>query len=228
MVKSMTTTVRQRCVYCGAQVPCVAIGREQLERVARYPATRRAAAIAELALHGQCSLADAQTWFDHLCQCCRCWPFGERDAQAMALVDQAFGAVPRPASFNTDPEGEGRDHNATLLARTSVNIRRQDLGVQGWDPISFSDAQGIGYLFPALARYALMPGEHADYAAQLASHLTSRARMSNRFFDWCSPAQRSAVEAVLLRMIEARADVFHSSPESDHLLDALSLWGSRP
>lgn len=210
------------CPYCGSHTLALALEPVEFERIMARNPPSRALAVGEISLFGDCAKAQAEQWLDHLLNCCRSWPFSPDDAKLAAMLDQAFGDVDRPAVF-CDPLhcDECADHNATLMARTTINIRREDLGVQGWEPISFTDPQGKAYLFPALARYALMPVN--DYTSQLASHL-GRGASARDFYAWCNQDQRAAVYALLQRLYDSQDASFEYSSDADHMFAAIDLW----
>jgi hypothetical protein len=187
-------------------------------------------AAAELMHFVQCSEPAAQAWVDHLLSCVNAWPTVEADQPILERIDQAFAEVTKPEHF-TDythcPECE--DHDNVLRARSRETLRRDDLGSAGWDPINFSTEQGIAYLFPALARFALLPDvwRHRDwYGSQLLFHLSWDGG-SNRFLTWCSPAQRDAVYGLLKHLSETRRTIIERGGDEDLLQAALSAWQPR-
>lgn len=175
----------------------------------------------------QCPDADAQAWVDHLMSCTHAWPTAERDREVLRRIELAFDGVSKPWHF-TDYRHcpECKEHDDTLRARTRDTLQHKDLGHSGWDPMNFCSAEGIGYFFPALARYALLPAVWDDdwYGVQLLWHL-SYAGGSNRFLRWCSPRQRDAVHALLRHLMETRLQDVANYGEEDALASALSVWG---
>lgn len=215
------------CPHCCAPVPALSIERHELERIMERVTSSPSLVIGEIALFGECSVQQARQWADHLNACCRSWPLPDEDAAVASLIDQAFGGVERPADFCDELHcSECHDHNQELKARTTINLRRADLGVQGWDPTGFMTPQALGHLFPALARYALMPaavqGDRGDYAVQFLWHLDK----PTAFHAWCSQAQRDAVRAMLERILETKCGEFECSSDGERLLSAIELWSA--
>lgn len=142
-------------------------------------------------------------------------------------IEQAFAEVHKPEHFtNYTHCDECKEHDDTLRGRTRENLRRQDLGNGGWDPLCFSSAEGIGYYFPTLARFALLPDawrDHGWYGSQLLWHLAHDAG-NNRFLAWCSPEQCNAIHAFLQHMLRTRLEPVTSHGSEDELRGALSAW----
>ncbi|MDO5623558.1 MAG: hypothetical protein Q4G71_02600 [Pseudomonadota bacterium] len=175
-----------------------------------------------------CTRDDALGWADHLLSCCRSWPlFSAEDQAVLAQIDQAFGPVPCPAHFTDDYlDGcDSQDHDEVLSARPRERLRRGDLGQSGWNPLCFTHAAATAYLFPTLARYALMPrisGREA-YADLLLWNLENEGER-NRFFSAFTPAQRAAVARFLrhLKATRLEPDLHFSLPELNR---AIATWG---
>jgi hypothetical protein len=145
----------------------------------------------------------------------------------LRCIEQAFAGLSKPEHFTNHAHcDECEEHDQTLLARTRETLRREDLGNAGWDPIIFSSEEGIAYLFPALARFALLPDvwrQHSWYGSQLLSHLAWDGG-SNRFLAWCSPGQRDAVYSLLMHLAETRRPAIEREGDENALLTALSGW----
>ena len=113
--------------------------------------------------------------------------------EVLDKVDSAFSNVERPVYFmDVIHCPECREHHEELSARPRMELQRADLGHWGWDPPSFTNAEGIAYLFLLLARYSMAPSfwpDHDWYGAQLAFHLTYE---EHHFCRRCNPTQRSA------------------------------------
>jgi hypothetical protein len=150
------------------------------------------------------------------------------DAQAhvLAQIDAAFGGVERPVHFTNHTHCcECAEHDELLRARDRETLSIADVGNPGRDPICFTSPQGIAYYFPALARLALAPPDHAHgwYADQLLFHLYSGFR-DNTFYQFCSATQRTAVAGLLAHIIESRTDLIESHDSTDDFLRCHELW----
>lgn len=222
------TSVALPCQHCGALVPRFDVNDEQFQAIVKAIADgSKTIAAAELRHFAQCSEAEARAWVDHLLSCPYAWPSAEADEQVLRCIDVAFADIAKPEHFtNYTHCSECEDHDKTLRARTRETLRREDLGNAGWDPITFSSEQGIAYLFPALARFALHPDVWTDYGwygSQLLFHLSYDGG-SNRFLAWCSPTQRDAVYALLKHLSETRRSVIELGLDEDLLEAALAAW----
>lgn len=159
------------------------------------------------------------------------WPpgfaWGEEAAGVLQVIDAAFIGVQRPSYFtNADHCPECCDHDLELKARPRTELRRGDLGNPGWDPISAASPQGIAYLMPAMARYAMAPDFWPDrgwYADQMVFHLAYDGH-SNRLMHFCNPAQRRAVVSMIVWMIDHRAGDLADYHLADEWLKALEIW----
>jgi hypothetical protein len=80
------------------------------------------------------------------------------DAEVLALIEEAFGGVPRPEHF-TDHPGccESAEHDAVLMSRDRETLVIEDVGSQAWNPITMATPEAFRYYMPALARLALEP-----------------------------------------------------------------------
>lgn len=149
-----------------------------------------------------------------------------RDAAILAEIDTAFGDAERPEHFTDHAHcDECAEHDALLRARDRDSLRQEDVGNPGWDPICFCSASGIAYYFPALARLALAEPTPTRgwYADQLLFHLYY-GFTENRFFQYCSVAQRLVVSRLIGHMIESRAAVIDSYAAADEFLRCHELW----
>jgi hypothetical protein len=148
------------------------------------------------------------------------------DADVMAQIEAAFGAIDRPEHFtNFKHCCECAEHDELLRSRDRETLRIEDVGNPGWDPVCFTSPQGIAYYFPTLARIALAPPVHGYgwYADQLLFHLYSGLR-DNKFFQYCSPLQRAAVASFLGHIIETRASLSDKLSSCDEFLRCHELW----
>jgi hypothetical protein len=155
------------------------------------------------------------------------------DADIISEIDGAFSACPKPEHFGNHMHcGECAEHDRVLRDRTRETLTIDDVGNVGWDPIAFSDAAGVAYYFPALARLAMSPPtyEHGWYSGLLLIHLTYQGS-DNLFLHFCNSQQRAAV-GHLLRYLQENlpADI----PGADtplmsvaDFLEARALWDER-
>lgn len=184
-------------------------------------------AAAELKHYLRCTESEAQGWVSHLLACAHAWPMAEGDETVLRHIERAFAGVEKPDHFTQYTHCcECKEHDDTLRARTRDTLRRKDLGGAGWDPVNFCSAEGIGYLFPALARFALLPSlwrDHDWYGSQLIWHLSYEGG-SNRFLAWCSPKQCDAVYELLQHLQETRLQDVRNYGDEDSLTSALNAW----
>jgi len=148
------------------------------------------------------------------------------DAAVLAEIDSAFGGVVRPEHFTDFTHCEEcAEHDALLRMRNRDNLRIEDVGNPGWDPVCFCSAEGIAYYFPTLVRLALAEPstEFGWYAEQLLFHLYS-GFTENRFFQYCGVTQRRAVAGLLAHIIEANSSHIDSSASADDFLRCHELW----
>lgn len=217
------------CTRCGRVVPGFTPGDAGFRTVvaALGGGGSRGLAAAEYRHLAQCTEAEAMAWITHLLDCTQAWPSAPVDDRILARIGSAFAGIAKPAAFTDRSHcDECAEHDDTLRAHTVQSVRRADLGSSGWDPITFSSADGIGYYFPALARFALLPdvwGAHDWYAVQLVNHLGWEGR-DNRFLAWCSPTQREAVHALLAHLAATREDALVQHGCHADLQAALATW----
>ncbi len=180
-------------------------------------------AVAELKFRAQCNDSDARVWIEHGLSCLHAWPLSDRDREVLRLIDQTFQDIEKPEHFTDYLHcDECHEHDVTLCARTRDTLRREDLGNSGWDPMCFCSEVGIGYYFPSLSRFALLPDIwrfHDWYCYQLLWHLSYKGS-GNRFLAWCSPIQREAVCTLLEHIRDTRL----SEAEDAELREALTSW----
>ncbi len=216
------------CKSCGVVTLHISPSEDDLKIVFRaLSGGSKTLAVAELKHIAGCSEADAQTWLDHLSNCAGAWPTAPADEAILHRIYGVFESVPKPEHFtNFEHCSECKEHDDTLRGATRETIKRESLGVGGWDPIGFSSGEGVAYYFPALARFALLPHilpEHDWYGAQLLSHLAESGQNAH-FLVWCSPSQHSAVYAFIEHMAATRADSISNYICDDDLQAALSAW----
>ncbi|MBM0104190.1 hypothetical protein JM946_05510 [Steroidobacter sp. S1-65] len=217
------------CEHCRALVPRFVVSDEQFQAIIKALSDGSTTlATAELKHFVHCKDEEAQAWMEHLLSCASSWPLAEADQQVLHQIDQVFGEVPKPDHFTNHTHcSECEEHDSTLRMRTRETLRREDLGSSGWDPLNFSSAAGIGYLFPALARFALLPDacsrRHDWYGSQLLFHLSFEAG-SNRFLAWCSPRQANAVYDLLCHLAATRLHNIEDYGQEALLRTALDAW----
>ena len=216
------------CKYCRTLIPRFDLGSQAFEAVVRALSNgSKTLVAAELRHFVQCREVEAQTWVNHLLTCAHAWPSTEADQKLFSSIDQAFDGIAKPEHFtNYEHCGECKEHDDTLRKGTRETLRREDLGNAGWDPITFSSVEGMGYYFPVLARFALLPDvwtDHSWYGSQLLSHLSWDGG-TNRFLAWCSPKQRDAVYALLNHLMATRMPAITNYGDEDALLNALVSW----
>jgi len=148
------------------------------------------------------------------------------DTEAIAAIDSAFGSINRPEHFtNYSHCEECLEHDQTLLSRSRDDLTLEQLGMPGWDPVSFCTPAAKAYLLPRLVRLALMTPEeqYGWYVPQLLNHLYA-GYDSNQLWKLCSPAQRTAVASLLLHMVNTRAALMDAYCCADELLRCHELW----
>lgn len=216
------------CRACRVFVPQLTVEPVLFERVVQALSGGAPTLAAQELVHAlPCAVKEAAAWVAHLHACAAAWPGSPADEAVLREVDGAFLPIGKPEHFTDFTHCEEcREHDDTLRARTRETLRREDLGHAGWDPLNFCDGEGIGYLFPTLARFALMPAawhDHGWYGDQLLFHLTY-AGADNKFLQWCSPAQRRAVSLLLSHLLDTRSDAISDHGCDDDLVQALELW----
>ncbi len=224
----MVTFTRLSCKQCGAVVIDFTPSENDFQTIVRALSNgSKGIATAEFKYFAQCSDEEAKLWVSHLRNCAYAWPNAQSDQSVHNLIEGAFADVVKPEHFTDYTHcDECNEHNNTLRARTRETLRRQDLGNGGWDPISFSSADGIGYFFPSLARFALLPDawrDHDWYACQLLTHMAWEG-CENKFLAWCSPAQHHAVYALLEHLASTRAEAVARCSSENDLQLALAAW----
>lgn len=218
------------CKHCGTPIPAFNIDGSTIQRVAIVLADGSSTkAVDEVRAIMDCSDSEAQLWVDHFAACCKSWPFKDDDISILRQIDEAFAFIEKPIHFTDYVHcDECKEHDDTLCARTRETLRRQDLGNPGWDPLNFTTEEGIGYLFPTLARFAFMPeghGQYGWYGDQLIWHL-SYETTKNRFLTWCNAEQRLAVIALLEHISKTRQKLVSDNFCENELSSAIAVWSS--
>jgi hypothetical protein len=226
--KVMAAATTRPCEHCGAEVPRLSLTPSLFGAVVRALQNgSKTLAAAEVKHSAGCEDSEARSWLDHLLSCVHAWPFAQEDQPVLDRIDRAFGGIYKPEHFTNHAHcDECAEHDNTLRSRTRETLRREDLGNPAWDPLTFSSEEGIAYVFPAIARYAVLPDawpRHEWYGCQLLSHL-SHDGDANRFLRWCSDRQREAVHALLEHLEATRMPDFDNAGCRDALMVALALW----
>lgn len=148
------------------------------------------------------------------------------DTSIQALIDAEFGNIARPEHFtNFSHCCECAEHDELLRSRNRETLRVEDINNPGWDPLCFCSPEGLAYLFPSLARFALaeIAGQSGWYGDQLLFHLYS-GFSENQFYRYCTPSQRLAVAELLAHIIETRTELIEAYAATDEYLRCHELW----
>ncbi len=220
------------CPHCGACVPQLVLAEDDLARLRESNGGGSPSlALAELKAATGCSTSQAKAWLTHLEACAHALPLSAADEAVLARVTQAFGDVQRPDPFALDPRHcpECAQHEATLQSAADTYLSRAALGNIGWDPMCLTTQQAVGYFFPTLARFALLPDllPREWYGEQLLFHLRYEGT-DNRFWQWCSPAQCATVAGLLAHLAVARHDMVEGWCHEQNMADALAIWHPAP
>ena len=151
------------------------------------------------------------------------------DAQVVAEIDAAFGALGKPEHFtNFTHCEECREHDDLLRQRDRSTLLISDVGNICWQPISFSSPEGVAYYMPALARLALAEPtyEYGWYADTLQIHLSSDGE-NNRLLQFCNPTQRKAVAVLLEHLNVSRASFEERMTTREEMEATRALWESK-
>lgn len=216
----------EKCQYCGTVVPSISLSAGDFERmiIALRNGSKTLAA-AEVQHAAQSEKSKAQAWVEHLLSCIYAWPFSETDQAILRHIDNAFKDIEKPEHFTDYTHcGECKEHDETLRRRVRETLQRKDLGNPGWDPVTFCSAEGVAYLFPALARFALAPDiwrTNDWYVGQFLSHLTWEG---NGFLLGCSDKQRQAVYDLLEHLTSSRCELAANPTYNNELEAAKSCW----
>jgi hypothetical protein len=146
--------------------------------------------------------------------------------EVLAIVDEAFGALPKPDHFtNYRHCEECAEHDELLRTRDRDTLRIEDVGDICWQPISFSSAEGFAYYMPSLARLALAEPtyQYGWYGETLLIHLTVGSE-ERSLFAYCSPQQRAAVAALLEHLAASPVFAEEGSRDDDKWNVAIAKW----
>ncbi len=147
------------------------------------------------------------------------------DESILADINAAFVATARPQRFTPlVADFEDEDHEALLQSRDRQTLTREDVP-PGWDPMHSCTAEAIAYYFPCLASFALLsPRDPWDwYGQQLIFHLGHKAE-SNRFLNFCTPAQRRTVLSLLQHIATSRQSLIAENSVGDDLFECIRAW----
>jgi len=150
------------------------------------------------------------------------------DSEVLAVINAAFGDVPKPDHFtNYTHCEECAEHDETLRMHDRDTLLVSHVRNPGWDPLCFTSPQGKAYYLPTLAKFALDPpsSQHGWYGDQLLFHLYADGA-ENEFIRYCNAAQRRAVAALLAHFVDTRASDFEALTREDELLRANEFWSS--
>ena len=146
----------------------------------------------------------------------------------MGLLEEAyqlFGNSPPEEFVDPGDCDECAAHNETLKSFSSKTIGYQQLGNPASDPLSYVNAEGFKYYFPAMVRLAISESEDEYYIDQFLFHLASDGDR-NRRWQAFSPSQREFVVRVLVNLLEERIETVEQHWDSDFLSTAISIWSA--
>ena len=153
-------------------------------------------------------------------------PLVTTDADVVAAIDMAFGAMRKPDHFTNYMHCEEcAEHDETLRLHDRETLRLDHVHNPGWDPLCFCSAEGKAYYMPALVRFALAPSVRGGdwYWDQLLFHLAGDGP-NNELIAYCNEAQRKAVAQFLAHIVQARTAEVEQSSSGDELLRVHEYW----
>jgi len=121
---------------------------------------------------------------------------------------------------------ECAEHDETLLAHDVDSIGIEQLGYPSWDPLCFSNAEGLIYYMPALIRLTLdtIDNPQEMYLEQLLFHLIYDGT-ENRLLGACSREQREFIAGFLQHLIEHHSEQIEAGVfYADDILKAQEIW----
>lgn len=134
------------------------------------------------------------------------------DAQALAIVEEAFRDAARPEHFTDYTHCEEcAEHDATLCRHSRESIGMNELGNPGWDPACFLTDEGFRYYMPALARLALGTGRDY-YLDQFLFHVSRSRRLRT-----LTSRQKTAILSFLLYLRETHQVEIERNLDGDRL-----------
>lgn len=117
------------------------------------------------------------------------------------------------------------EHDETLLKGSIDTIGLQELGNPGWDPICFSNAEGIKYYMPAFIRLSLETMKDDFYLAQFLFHLEYDGT-NNKLLMACSTEQRDFIARFLEHLILNNTSELEYHHSEDDALRVCELWSN--
>jgi len=217
-----------RCEKCNAKIPNLMVSNGAWEAIERSLQNNSVAlAIAELKHYANCDDKAARAFIDHVLNCAYAWPLAKEDEKILELIEKEFNGIDKPAHFTDYTHcDECYEHDQILINSSKNTATRKDFGNPGWDPITFSSAEGFMYYFPVLARFALLPDVWRDndwYGYQMLSHLSYDGR-KNKLFKICDDTQKKAVFSFLRHMKSTRERAITDYMADKELKKALEIW----
>jgi hypothetical protein len=146
------------------------------------------------------------------------------DAEIIADIESVFSSALKPEHFtNFTHCEECAEHDELLQSKDRDNLHISDVNNPGWDPLSFCSPEGFAYFMPTLVKFALTESEpvFSPYAGQLLFHLFSGAEY-NRFYQYCSSAQRASIASLLSHLLQTRSGSLELY--ADDMFRAHELW----
>jgi hypothetical protein len=140
-------------------------------------------------------------------------------------------AGPKPEHFsNYQHCCECHEHDQVLLGHDIDSIGLDQLGNPGWDPLCFSNVEGLKYYFPSLVRLTVdtIDSPRERYLSQFLFHLIKDGP-GNNFVVSCTPQQRKFVAGFLEYLIENfGTEINEEVFSADDILKAHEIWSSEP
>ena len=121
---------------------------------------------------------------------------------------------------------ECAEHDQTLSEFDRNSIGLEQLGNPGWDPLCFSQPEGLVYYLPALIRITLdtISTPRERYLDQFLFHLIKDGP-GNTFVEACSHEQKQFVADFLAYLIEYHTDELgEDTMTSQDVLKAHEIW----
>ena len=149
--------------------------------------------------------------------------------EILDVVDQAFGASPRPEHFTDFLHcDECAEHDELLRSRDRDTLTFDDVGNPGWDPLTASSPAGIAYVMPTLVRMAVTDQDRFGmlwFAGHLMTHFWHGGRY-NKYLAAFDRSQRATVVALAEFLINERSQ--ESGSYAEDLLQVHDYWTAGP
>lgn len=151
------------------------------------------------------------------------------DSEILNLFVTAFAGAPRPEHFTNYAHCcECAEHDAVLMDRDRATLAIEDVGGQGWNPITMATPQAFAYYLPALARLALDPVPDAwDWYGYIILFELRRDGPRNDRWLHCTSPQRRAVVALIEHLFETRAAEIELYNCGHELLETVAIWSNQ-